>query len=404
MRLAVLAVFVTSYCQAYSVLTHEAVIDSVWDTHIRPLLLKRYPQATPEELKKARAYVYGGALVQDMGYVPLSSKIFSDLTHYVRSGDFVTTLLDEAANIDDYAFGLGTLAHYASDSTGHQSINRIAPLIYPKLRRKFGEVATYEDNPGDHLKTEFALDVIQVARGQYAPDKYHDFIGFEVAQDAMARAFQETYGIPLKDVFVSENLAIGTFRFAAGSMVPEMTKVAWSSKRKDIEKLTPGITRQQFVYSLPRHKYEQEWDGEYRRPGIGARFLAWVFRLIPTFGPFKSLGFKPVPPEGEKLFLESFDATVERYRSLLTAQSSRSLKLAALNLDTGKPAHAGEYMLADKTYEKLLDKLADRHFESVSPALRADLLRHFSTDAGATVSTKALGQIEALRAFQPAGD
>src|ERR1044071_2104537 len=116
MRLAVLAVFVTSYCQAYSVLTHEAVIDSVWDTHIRPLLLKRYPQATPEELKKARAYVYGGALVQDMGYVPLSSKIFSDLTHYVRSGDFVTTLLDEAANIDDYAFGLGTLAHYASDS------------------------------------------------------------------------------------------------------------------------------------------------------------------------------------------------------------------------------------------------------------------------------------------------
>src|SRR5262249_15784646 len=150
---------------------------------------------------------------------------------------------------------LGSLAHYAADSTGHPAINRITPTIYAKLGAKYGSVVTYEDAPAEHLKTEFALDVIQVARGLYAPDAYHDFIGFEVAQAALERAFEATYCFPWKDLFLSEDLAIGTYRFAVGKLVPEMSKVAWSSKRKDIENLSPGIVRSRFVYAFPRRQY-----------------------------------------------------------------------------------------------------------------------------------------------------
>src|SRR3984893_3345089 len=98
---------------AYAVLSHEAIIDSVWDTNIRPLLLKRFPGATGEQIKEAHGYAYAGVIIQDMGYYPHGSFFFSDLTHYVRSGDFVLALLRDAKDLDGYAFALGALAHYA---------------------------------------------------------------------------------------------------------------------------------------------------------------------------------------------------------------------------------------------------------------------------------------------------
>src|SRR6202047_2901759 len=124
---------------AYAVLAHEAIIDSAWATDIRPLLLGRFPNATKEELKEAHGYAYGGSIIQDMGYYPHGSKFFSDLTHYVRSGDFVLALLRDSKDLDGYAFALGALAHYAADNDGHLiGVNRAVPLLYPKLKKKYG--------------------------------------------------------------------------------------------------------------------------------------------------------------------------------------------------------------------------------------------------------------------------
>jgi len=382
---------------AYSVLTHEAIIDSAWEKQIQPLLKARFPRATPDDLVKARAYVYGGSLTQDLGYAPFSSKTFSDLAHYVRSGGFVTALLRDAQTLDEYAFALGALAHYASDRAGHPTINRITGLIYPKLRRKYGEVVTYEDSPSRHLSTEFALDVIQVSRGLYASNAFHDFIGFEIAQSVLERAFQDTYGFPLKDLFVSEDLAIGTYRYAAGTLIPEMTKVAWTMKSKDIQKLKPSIDRSSFVYSLPRSGYEKTWGKMYRKPGIPARVLSWLFRIIPKIGPLKALGFKAVPPQGEQMFLKAFAATSEEYSRLLNEVRSRSFSLADVNLDTGAPAHPGDYPLADKTYVALVERLSKKDFQTVSPALRSNILAYFDSLEPATLSAKTRDQIRQLR-------
>jgi hypothetical protein len=340
-------------CQAYSALSHEAIIDSVWQSHIRPLLLHKFPKATEDELKEAHAYVYGGCQIQDMGYFPFASHQFSDFTHYVRSGDFVLAMLHDATTIEEYAFAIGSLAHYTADSTAHPAINHAVGMIYPKL----GKNPTYEDNPSDHLKVEFSFDVVQVARGLYAPDNYHDFIGFKVSKTILERGFKDTYGIELKDVFANLDLGIGTYRFAMGSLIPEMTKVAWESKRSDIEKLSPKITRSKFVYALPRKQYQKDWDGNYRKPGLWTRFLAFIFRAIPTVGPFKVLSFRPVPPQAERDFLRSFDETVNKYKAELSAERQASLKLANLNLDTGKPVRRGDYRLADKSYEALRKKL-----------------------------------------------
>ena len=379
---------------AYSVLTHEALIDRDWDRSLKPILLQRFPAATPDELKEAHAYAYGGAIIQDMGYYPFGSKFFSNLTHYTRSGDFVVALLHDAQDLNEYAFALGALAHYAADNEGHPvAVNRAVPLLYPKLRTKFGSNITYEDNPTAHLKTEFAFDIVEVARGKYASESYHDFIGFKVSKPLLERAFADTYSLELKDQFRSIDLALGTYRYTVSQVIPELTAAAWSTKKADIQKLQAGMTRSKFVYRLNTASYRKEWNEQYEKPGPGARLLALFFRLIPKVGPFKALGFKVPTPETEKLFEASFNGVMERYQALLADLKANRLKLANDNFDTGKPTRLGEYRMADDTYAELLQHLTKSKL-TPTPELRANVLAFYGASEP---PEKARAELQTLR-------
>jgi hypothetical protein len=362
----------------YSVLAHEANIDALWDSTIKALLQARFPAATPEQLVEARAYAYGGCVIQDLGYYPFGSRFFSNLLHYVRSGDFVDALIRDAQDIDEYAFALGALGHYAADNSGHPlAVNRAVPLMYPKLRAEFGNTVTYVQSPKSHVLVEFSFDVVQVAAGAYAPEAYHRYIGFKVAKPALERAFRDTYGIEMKDLFLNEDLAIATYRHAVGTTIPEMTKVAWGKKRDQIVKVTPGMQRQKFVFTLPRKQYDKEFGSDYAKPHGFARFLAVVYHLVPKIGPFRSLSFSVPTAEAERLFLESFISTSERFRQSLVALRAGRLRLPNTNFDTGQPTARGEYSLADITYDELLDKLADRKFAGVPAALGANIVAYY---------------------------
>jgi len=363
---------------AYSVLSHEANIDVLWDGSIKPLLRARYPSATSREIDEARAYAYGGCVIQDLGYYPFGSHFFSNLLHYVRSGDFVRALIRDAHDVNEYAFALGALGHYAADADGHRlAVNRAVPLMYPKIEAKYGDNVPYADSPSRHLMVEFGFDVVQVAGGAYAPDAYHKYIGFQVAKPALARAYREIYGVEMKDLFVNEDLAIGTYRHAVATTIPQMTQVAWKKKREQIEQVTPGIEKTRFVFNLSRRDYEKEFGTDYARPHGFGRFVGFVYALVPKIGPFRTLSFRVPTPEAERLFLESFLSTRERYRGYLEALRAGRLSLANLDLDTGRPTARGEYTLADETYAKLLDKLDDREHADVPAALRANIIAFY---------------------------
>ncbi|MEP7270682.1 MAG: zinc dependent phospholipase C family protein [Acidobacteriota bacterium] len=405
---AALVLALSSPSLGYSVLTHEALVDATWESHLKPLLLKRFPGSTVEQLREAHAHAYGGAIIQDLGYYPFGNKFFSDLAHYVRSGDFVEMLLAEAQDINEYSFALGALQHHAADNNGHPiATNRSVPLLFPKLRQKFGPVVTYEDGPSAHLRTEFGFDVSQVAKGNFAADAYHDFIGFKVSKSLLERAFARTYGLELKSVFPNLDLALGTYQYAVSTLIPEMTKVAWQTRKDEIVKLTPGATRDKFVYSLSRASYEKEWGKTYKGPGALAKFLSCLFRILPKIGPLKALAFKPLTPEAEQLFIASFNASLDRYRVYLGQVEAGHLDLENQNNDTGKLTRAGEYRLADRAYAKLLDKLADEKFQGVTPAMRANILA-FYNDLDAPLETKkdrdewkkTLQALTELKAFQ----
>jgi hypothetical protein len=407
-RLAFLILVSIPIASGYSVLTHEAIVDSLWDASIQKMLLKRFPATTPEELEKAHAYVYGGCILQDMGYYPFSSHLFSNLTHYVRSGDFIVALIRDSQDVDEYAFALGALAHYAADINGHRIATNLAvPVLYPKLRKKFGTTVTYWDNPLAHIRTEFGFDVLQVAKARYAPERYHAFIGFQVSKPVLERAFLETYGIELKDVFGNLDLALGSFRYSVGSIIPGMTRVAWQLKQEDVVKELPGTTKKTFLYNLSRSSYEREWGTQYQKPGLRIRFLAWIIRIIPKVGPFKSLAFRAPTPEVEKMFMASFNATVENYRVLLASVSAGRLEVANDNFDVGEPLAAGKYLGADLAYDQLLGKLADRKFAGVSPELRDNVLAYYkdrkapgspATEKAHAAWAKLQGQIDGLQA------
>lgn len=287
-------------------------------------------------------------------------------------------MIRDAQDVDEYAFALGALGHYAADNDGHPlAVNRAVALMYPKLRRQFGNRVTYAQSPNSHVMVEFSFDVVQVAAAAYAPEAYHSFIGFRVAKPLLERAFRETYGIEMKDIFFNEDLAIGTYRHAVATTIPEMTKVAWGKKRDEIRKVIPGAKKETVVFNLRRQQYEQEFGADYEKPHGFARFLAFMYRLIPKIGPFRAFSFSVPTPEAERLFLESFTTTKEHFRQSLDALNAGHLQLVNTDFDTGQPAKRGEYALADDTYDELLRKLADHAFANVSESLRSNLVAHY---------------------------
>src|SRR4051812_11591126 len=382
---AILAI--SGVCAAYSVLTHEQVVDLLWKDNIQPLLTKRFPAATPDDLKKAHAFAYGGSLIQDMGYYPFGNKYFSDLTHYVRSGDFILNLIRESTDLNEYAFALGALSHYAADNIGHPVVNRAVGLEFPDLRKKYGNEVTYDENPKAHIRTEFGFDVTQVAKNRYTSDRYHDFIGFEISKPVLERAFQDTYGIPLSDVIANEDLAIGTFRRAISKMLPEMTRVALLARKKELVAETPNFNARKFRYYLSRTNYQREWGKGYRRPGFGTRVLAFFLKFVPKVGPFKALDFKIPSQKTEDLYIASMNLTIEDYKKLLKDSQSKDLHLPNTDFDTGRITRAGEYRLTDNSYGHLLDDLAKANFVQLSPQLQQKML-FFSRAPAAPLSTK----------------
>jgi len=393
---------------AYSVLTHEEIGDLLWTDEIQPLLLQRFPELSEDQLKEAHAYAYGGAVIQDLGYYPFGSAEFSNLAHYVRSGDFVRELLRQSQDADEYAFALGALSHYASDIAGHPAINEAVAMRYPKLRAKYGNSVRYAQDHTAHLKTEFGFDMVQVAKNRYAPQQYHDFIGFQVSKPLLERTFPIVYGVELKDVLAHEDLSIGSYRFAVSQLIPEMTRVALQTHEKDMMKETPDFAKKKFLYRLSRSDYESEWGKDYTKPGFGTRVLSALLRFMPKIGPFKALAFNNPTAQTEDMYFKSINMSVDQYRALLEQVRSGTLELPNRDLDTGNETRAAEYPLTDDTYAQLLAQLTARKFDLTTPDLRDNIL-HFYSDLSAPIDTRknkndwqsVLGSLDQLKLVTP---
>jgi hypothetical protein len=412
LRVGTIVLIVLTSCSrssAYSVLTHEEIVDLLWTDQIQPLLLRHFPGLSQDQITEAHAYAYGGAVIQDLGYYPFGNREFSDLAHYVRSGDFVHELLLESRNVDEYAFALGALSHYAADVAGHPAVNQAVAIEYPKLRAKYGKSVRYAEDKTAHLKVEFGFDMVQVAKNRYASQRYHAFIGFQVSKPLLERVFPVVYGMELKDVLAHEDRVIGSYRFSVSRLIPRMTQVALQTHKKDLMRETPNFAKREFLYRLSRSDYEKQWGKDYVKPGIGTRIMSTLLRYMPRIGPFKAMAFKNPTPQTEDLYFKSINMTVDQYRAFLVQLGADTLTLPNRDFDTGNLTKAAEYTLTDDTYAKLLAQLSNRKFNLTSPELRANILDFYS-DLSAPIDTKSdairwrevIVALDQLRLIRPA--
>jgi hypothetical protein len=275
-----------------------------------------------------------------------------------------------------------------SDPDGHRlGTNLAEPILYPRLRRKFGSPITYEDNPSGHIKTEFGFDVLEVARGNFAPQAYHDFIGFYVAKELLARAIRDTYGLDLADLFPNFDRAISSYRSTVSRLIPSATRIAWAAKQDEIQRAQPGMTHRRFIYIVKRSSYEREWGKRLQEPNIFEKFLAFLLKIIPPVGPLQILQLKLPTPAVEQMFQASFDRTVAQYGGQLDAAAKNNLDLQDRNFDVGPVTPAGVYRLTDDTQAFWLHKLAVKGFVTATPEMKRDLLE-FYKDLSAPIDTK----------------
>ena len=376
--LAVLLAVAPRPAHAFSVLVHQAIVDRCWASAVAPALRRRFPGATSDDIAAARAFAHGGAHIADVGYFPFGSRLFTDLVHYVRSGDFVATLLGHARTPDEYAFALGVLSHWVTDSSGHpEATNRTVPELYPALRERYGDVVTYGDDHSSHLVTEFRFDVLQVARGGATPSVVDDALAFGVPQPLLAEAFERTYGLRLDDVFVSTDVALTTYRWAFRGLLEETTGIAWELYRAQATRDDPTLTADRFIYREARADFVRRFGSDFREPSWLDRTLGFVSRLLPDWGGTRRMPWAPLPADAQARCEATVDRIEARYAAAVAAVAAGTPTLRNVDLDTGAPSRGGEYAPADAAYAELVDHLDARGWTTLSGALRADILRAF---------------------------
>jgi hypothetical protein len=378
-------ILISTNCGAYSVLTHEELIDLAWNESIRPALLSKFPQATDHDLVVAHSFAYGGSAMQDMGYYPFGKRFFSNLTHYVRSGDFVAWMLRNASTLNEYAFAMGALSHYLGDSIGHsEAINPSTAIEFPKLQKKYGNKVTYGESPHGHIRTEFAFDIGEMKNAEFAPPAYLRHVGFRVPRRFLERAFAAIYGFNLSDVLGEPTPALKSYRTSVRSFIPSFAEAEIVLHGHKFPPNPDTEAYQIFYNRVKQTNYDRHWRHTYKGPGFKAHLLAIVVFLVPKIGSASDLAIKIPDAKTQELYLDSVNHTVDRFRDTLQevfSDSGKLFELANVDLDTGQRDVLGEYELADQAYSELLERLTAKPERSIPEDLKKHMLAFFASSA-----------------------
>lgn len=415
---------------AYSLLTHEQLIDLTWKDSIVPLLLSRYPNLTPAQLKEARAYAYGGCVIQDIGYYPFGDQFFSDLTHYVRTGDFIVNLFRNVHNADELAFAVGALSHYVGDSIGHSEATNLAvPVEFPRLRAKYGRDVSYSEGKHQHVQTEFAFDIDQISHHHMAPLPFLRHVGLKVSMRQLALAYYQTYGITSSyNGRRRELINVPAYRFAVHAFIPRIAYALTLLHRKHEPPVPDTPEAKELARASAQVNIDNDWQHYRRHAGIGTFTLAGFIFILPKFGPLRLLDIKGPTEATESDYAHSVMMSTAVLRRMLErftppgpSHSSHSLTqkpggadpppsqrpssnpatnpdtllrsegprhpLPNRDLDTGREVKPGGYSLTDLTYANLLHRLTRNPKQPIPLGIKENV-QAFYADPSLPITTQ----------------
>jgi hypothetical protein len=432
--LVLLGIFMVMHADAYTLLTHEELIDLNWEYSIVPLLLNRYPNLTAAQLDEARAYAYGGCVIQDIGYYPFGDKMFSNLTHYVRTGDFVVNLFRDAHSADELAFAVGALSHYVGDSIGHAEATNISvPVEFPALRAKYGSDVNYAEGRHQHVQTEFAFDIDEIAHHRMAPVRFLRHIGLKVPVQQLALAYYQTYGLSGEFSPRRQRINVREYRFMVHTFFPRVA-YAITLLHRGHEPAEPTTADAAAIdREVARVAAENDWEQYRRHAGVGTYVLAGFLFVLPKVGSLKLIAVKGptaatetdylhsvvvstsimhwmlvrfTPPAAKGTAAAARDATAAAGQAaagmpaasaipaFMTANPNNVLRsddprhpLPNRDLDTGRVVEPGGYSLTDSTYADLLHRLTRQPTQAIPPGIKRDVLA-FYADPNAPITTR----------------
>ena len=379
---------ITIQANPYSVQSHEEIIDIAWKNSIVPVILKHFPNLTDAQLNEAHAYAYGGSAIQDFGYYPFGNAFFSNLTHYVRSGDFVLSLIRNSQTADDLAFAIGALSHYIGDTIGHSyATNQAVSIEFPKLARQYGPTVNYAEGPHQHVQTEFAFDINQLSKGRFAPSHYLGHVGLEIPRPLLHTAFYETYGLNLPDIIGSKETSLRTYRRGVRSFIPDIARAETILHKKSLPTDTPSDDLTQLKTELLQISNEDHWQQYKQKPGFTSHLYAGFIYLVPKVGALKMLSIRGPEPQTEELYIHSMSRSVRVLLLVMANYDRIDHYISNRDLDTGANVKPGGYPLTDKTYARLLAELAKRPTRPIPIQLKHDIQAYYA-DPLAPITTK----------------
>lgn len=417
------SLFAAPAADGYSLLTHEQLIDLTWDSSIVPLLKSRYPALTDAQIAHARAFAYGGCVIQDIGYYPFGDAFFSNLTHYVRSGDFVVNLFRDARNADELAFAVGALSHFIGDSIGHASATNLAvPVEFPALGQRFGKSVNYAQGKSQHVRTEFGFDVNEIAHQHLAPVHYLRHVGLEVPQRQLEQAFYQTYG--LAEDFSrgrGKRINVKGYRFAVRNFIPRVAYAVTLLHRHSEPPVVDSPELQQLTAQITAVAMKNDWDHYRRKAGIGTYTLAGLLWILPKVGPIKFAAVKGPTMDTNQEYLRSVLRSVDRLNATLRrftppGETGKEARPAAAmdthsqlspsdpsgpakfdgpqasvdgsadplhplrnrDLDTGTAVRPSGYPLTDDTYCALMHRLVAKPTQPIPFGIKQDILAYYA--------------------------
>ena len=278
------------------------------------------PTLTPAQFNRARSYAYGGCVIQDIGYYPFGDQFFSDLTHYVRSGDFVLALFRNAHNADELAFAIGALSHYVGDSYGHSEATNLAVAKqFPKLEKRYGPSVSYGEGKHQHVQVEFAFDIDQIVQHHLAPLGYMRHIGLRVPQRQVALAFYQTYG--LTEHFDGQPgptfINVSAYNMATRNLIPHIA-YALTLLHRSHEPIEPDTSDATEIERESASVAKNcNWDVYRKKTGLETRLIAALIFVLPKFGPLALVNIKGPTPAAETDYYESLAAATSGMRARL---------------------------------------------------------------------------------------
>ena len=359
--------------RAFSVTAHQGVVDQAWGLTLVPLIRQRFPNATDRELTEAHAYARGGSISPILVLSARESFVFrpAALRSHRR---FRQPSVNWGQLSGRICVRLGMLGHYEAPAGIRKRPIFRCPSSIPSSSRNTATPSPMRTHP------RAPTNSIRCAAGrssQRNTDLFEHSIDFKVPRDALERAFAETYGLQLNDLFDNYDIAIYTYRWGFRTIINEGTGIAWALYRKDIESNEPGVTSKEFVREISRGDFERQFGKAFLEPGYLPRFVGFLGTLVPDVGPLKRLPFKPLPDSVQKLYFRAYRHASERYVHEVAAICANKAWLENINLDTGRADKSGEYAPADEAWVDLLELHDKSHFANVRDDLASDFRAHF---------------------------